>query len=325
MQEILRAKWFLFLKWALAIISFFYILYHITSKAGHISLSTICSVLNNCNTKSESFIILVILMLLNWAIESFKWKVLIEEIENINFLKSVRAVFTGITLSFYSPNRSGEFVGRVMHLEPGHRVEASLLTFIGSICQLTFTLQAGLFALMYYSLPLSSVRIFRGFDLSLLIIVAFILLSFVVLFNAPNWLNKLKNFKILHKYIDRFKVLQNISMQKLIFVYALSALRYAVFSFQFYLLLRICGIELSLTAMACNIAISFMLTSVIPSIALGELGVRGSVNLQLFSVNHLNDTAVLVASFLLWLINLAVPALIGAISSFYIRWNNSEK
>ena len=100
------------------------------------------------------------------------------------------------------------------------------------------------------------------------------------------------------------------------FVYALSAVRYAVFAFQFYLLLKICGIDLSVSEMMSNIALSFLLTSLIPSIALGELGVRGSVNLHLFSLNHSNDTAVLVASFLLWLINLAVPALIGAVCTF---------
>ena len=63
-----------------------------------------------------------------------------------------------------------------------------------------------------------------------------------------------------------------------------------------------------------------MFTSIIPSIALGELGVRSTVNLHLYSLNHSNDTAVLVASFMLWLVNIAIPALVGALCSFYIKW-----
>ncbi len=318
MQRLLNTKWFLLLKWSIATGSILYVAYHITSRAENISLESIRSTLIQSNSKTEIFFLLVVLMIFNWAIESLKWKILIEEAEQINFLKSLRAVLTGITLSLYSPNRSGEFLGRVMHLQPEHRVQGSLLTFIGSICQLTITIQMGLIALVFYSLPESLNFINKA------LIFFIIILSFFILINVPAWMQKLKHFKFLVKHKERFMVLENFSKRKLLLIYLLSAMRYLVFTFQFYILLKICGIDMTFTNMLTNIALSFMLTSVIPSVALGELGIRGSVNLNLFSSNHVHDTSILVASFLLWLINLAIPALIGALCSVYIRWNNSS-
>ena len=55
----------------------------------------------------------------------------------------------------------------------------------------------------------------------------------------------------------------------------------------------------------------FMLTSVIPTILISEIGVRGSVALIVFGVITDNGLALLVASVLLWIINVATPALMG--------------
>ncbi len=325
MQQLLKAKWFLVLKWIIAFTSVFYIAYHITRRAHSVNIQTIFSLLQQNDSASLSLIVLILLMMLNWLIESLKWKLIIEDVEKISLLKSLRAVLTGLTLSFYSPNRTGEFLGRVMHLQPEHRVRASLLTFVGSIAQLIITLQAGSIAALFYLFPQTTMRTYRGFNFQSLSIFIIVLISFIFLFNIAKWMEQLKRINFLKKYAAKFDVLQKLSNQKLMVVYLLSVFRYLIFAFQFYLLLRLCNINLSTFEMIINIALSFMLTSLIPSIALGELGVRGSVNLSLFSLNHANDSAVLVASFLLWLINLAIPALIGAMCSFYIKWNKSAQ
>ena len=54
----------------------------------------------------------------------------------------------------------------------------------------------------------------------------------------------------------------------------------------------------------------FLLTTLVPTMALTELGVRGSVALALIP----GDAAgVLASTVLIWTINLAVPALLGAV------------
>ena len=85
------------------------------------------------------FVIVVLMMFLNWFLEAYKWKFLIKKIEKISFLTSIRAVFSGITVSAFTPNRIGEYGGRVFCLDKADRVKAVLITVIGSFAQLIVT------------------------------------------------------------------------------------------------------------------------------------------------------------------------------------------
>ena len=55
----------------------------------------------------------------------------------------------------------------------------------------------------------------------------------------------------------------------------------------------------------------FLITSSIPTIVISEIGVRGSVGLFVFGIISDNNLAILSASVLLWVINVALPALFG--------------
>ena len=57
------------------------------------------------------------MMFLNWFLESLKWRFLISKIEKISINRSIRAIFSGITISTFTPNRIGEYGGRVFCLE----------------------------------------------------------------------------------------------------------------------------------------------------------------------------------------------------------------
>ena len=75
---------------------------------------------------SQPFFIKIILlvfglMIINWSIETFKWKFLISKIENVNFFKALIAVVSGVTVSIFTPNRIGEYAGRVFILEKADR------------------------------------------------------------------------------------------------------------------------------------------------------------------------------------------------------------
>ena len=54
-----------------------------------------------------------------------------------------------------------------------------------------------------------------------------------------------------------------------------------------------------------------MITSVIPTLLISEIGVRGSVALLVFGIITNNEIAIVFSSVLLWVINVAAPALIG--------------
>ena len=60
--------------------------------------------------------------------------------------------------------------------------------------------------------------------------------------------------------------------------------------------------------------------SVIPTIAITEIGIRGSIALFLFGLVSVNAIGILSATFVMWVINLLLPALIGTIFIFSLKF-----
>jgi hypothetical protein len=86
-----------------------------------------------------------------------------------------------------------------------------------------------------------------------------------------------------------------------------------VFTLQYVLILKLFGIELSVIDSIICIALNFFLITIIPTYALAEIGIRGTVAVTIFSVYGISSLPVLSAALLIWIINLAIPALIGTL------------
>ncbi|MBK6775525.1 MAG: flippase-like domain-containing protein [Flavobacteriales bacterium] len=87
--------------------------------------------------------IVMLLALLNWGIEAFKWKLLMRPVEVMPYGNAVRATLAGTSIGLFTPNRSGEFVGRLWFVKPGGRMRAGFATVLGSMAQFTSTMLAG--------------------------------------------------------------------------------------------------------------------------------------------------------------------------------------
>ena len=68
------------------------------------------------------------------------------------------------------------------------------------------------------------------------------------------------------------------------------------------------------------ISLTYFVMTAIPTIAITELGVRGSVAVYFIGLLTANVSNIFMASSMLWLINLAVPALIGVVFIFQLRF-----
>lgn len=62
-----------------------------------------------------------------------------------------------------------------------------------------------------------------------------------------------------------------------------------------------------------NIPLIFFVQSVIPSMALLELGIRGAAAVHFLSPYTSNHLGILSGAYSLWIVNLVIPAAIGAI------------
>lgn len=276
---------------------------------------------------------IIFLMPINWSIESIKWKYLIKKLEDISFIKAFKAILTGITVSIFTPNRTGDFLGRVFILKKANHWESIFVTVIGSFSQLIITIFIGLFSMIFFLhdnlnyFTDISLNIYYGIIFIVIITNIFILL---VYFNIDIFTLVLKKISIKRwkEYQKHIVVFSRYSKLELLNVLILSFLRYLVFSLQFYLLLRLFSVNIPLFDGLIIISCVYLVLSAIPTVALTELGIRGSIAMYLIKIYFQTkgcfisdiNIGVLSATTFLWFINLAVPAIIGTIFVYNLRF-----
>lgn len=265
-----------------------------------------------------------ILALLNWSIEALKWRWVIRKVELISFWRSMRAFFNGVTVSFFTPNRSGEFAGRILYLSPENRVRGALLTFLSSSAQLLVTLQMGLLSLIYF---LPDFIDFASWEIQVFRVVLFLLAlgvtgAWLRLPVLVRWVDRLN---IKSEWKEKMHVWERCSPSDFFVLWVMSLLRYLVFTGQQVILFYIILPSVSFPMMMGLTAISFLFITIIPSIALGELGVRGGVNIVVFGFGGWMSADVLMVTFALWFINLVLPALMGACSILFLKLKSTSE
>lgn len=318
---------------AIVIVVYAYIYYQIFYKRDmHVTLGLLQDMIED-RKFIPLFIIASVMMLGNLFIEAKKWQFLISLKERVSTLTSLKAVFTGLSVSVFTPNRVGEFFGRIFFLEKAQPIEGIFMTVVGSISQLLVTIVVGSLGLafflpVYYSptdFPtelLMGVLYILGFMTNIIFLGLYLNISFISTLAKrifrPEW-------KHWNHYIEIFSAYKTSELVK---VFGLSLLRYLVFSTQFSLFLRAFDVPLTLGEALMLIPVIYLVTTAIPTIALSELGVRGSVSvffIGVFMAGHFIGVGdlqlrVFAASTCIWLINIALPALIGTFFVFQLRF-----
>ncbi len=272
----------------------------------------------------ESYLYLIftiLLMPVNWGIETIKWQTLIKNIQNISFSIAVKAIFSGISLGIFTPNRIGEIGGRILYLNKGKRTFGLLATSLGSFSQLLTTIIAGLlgFAMFLIFFP-NKTNISPIFDKLFLIIILITLLVLIYLFFNAKLLNPLLlKFSFFKKRQDQLKYFSNTKNSLLLKILFLSLIRYLVFITQFYLLLTFSNIQISILQAFISISLLYLFSTLIPTTTLLELGIKGSLAIFFIGLFSNNLLHILLTAMTLWVINLVIPSIIGSI--FFIKKN----
>lgn len=255
---------------------------------------------------------------LNWGLEAGKWWWLMRPVQKLSYGRAYLATLVGTTVGLITPNRIGEFAGRVLFLDPEHRVQGGFATLLGSIAQFVVTLTVGGFALAFgprFSLmegPLIQVLVW-----SMLLIGC----TAIFLYFSPGMLGRLLTAL---PFLDRFerqaRILGSFGMRQLLIVFMLSLARYMVFTFQFALLLQVIA-DIPLGTGLLSVPVVFLVTTLVPTTALTELGVRGSAATALLPGDA---STIVLASALIWAVNVVAPALIGGIVLLVARIRTND-
>ena len=298
----------------------FYFIYHQLVENKSFEELDISALIDTVKKNKVYLIGVILMMFLNWLVEALKWRYMISKIENISIMTAYRAVFTGITVSTFTPNRIGEYGGRVFCLEKGDRIKAVFITVLCSMSQLLVTILYGSISLF---ILFDEILIDKTFlSVSLLILLnLFLLFSYFNISHIVNFLGKFKLIKSFKKYLE---VLVMYNYKDLIIAFIYSNTRYFIFSLQFIILLHVFGINISFMDAILSVMLIFFFITITPTITIAEIGVRGSVAIFVLGLFSSNDIAILSSTTLLWLINLIIPAIIGSFFVFSLKFFRSK-
>lgn len=269
----------------------------------------------------------VVLMALNYGLEAQKWRIMVRPFyPNLNLVPAIIAVFAGMAAGVFTPNRIGEYAGRILFLKKGKRIEAIVATFVDRICQLSMTLLGGILAMLGVIIWLDKQLLDSIFSdpvaRTIFIILSISLTVFILLltvfsktfarilpvkWNKRSWIRK-----------TRFAI-QNLDLKLVSKVLLLSAFRYLVFSSQYVFLMYAFYYTGSPIEAYLMVAMIFLGKSVLPVMGLLELGVRESVALLVMTAFAVTELTALGSTLMLYLINILLPTLLGVVAMQRIK------
>ncbi|HEX7458751.1 MAG TPA: lysylphosphatidylglycerol synthase domain-containing protein [Ginsengibacter sp.] len=279
------------------------------------------------------FWFVIALVFVNWGFEAKKWQVLLRTLQPVSFFTAYKSVLSGVTLSINTPNRIGEYGGRILYVQEGKRIKAISLSIAGSISQLIITLVMGccglIYIIFYQGDSHTLVMGLPAFWLKTLLFLSACATAIIVLFYFRlSWLIKLiEKIPAAAKYVQYISVLDSFNAKLLLRLLFLSFLRYIVFVIQYILLLQVLDVSILWINGFWIISILFLVLAIVPSFAIADLGIRGKFSTELLSFYSTNTVGIIGTTFGIWFINLFIPALAGSLLILGIKFfkdNNKD-
>ena len=272
---------------------------------------------------APAFWIVVLLMFFNWGLESFKWKILIAPLEKFSFFKAVRSVLAGCSITMLTPNRIGEYGGRIMYVQPGHRLKAISLTILGSTSQLIITMLLGSVGLLVLRNNPGNgfTEAFPWLVQTATVVVSFLVtvILLFIYFRVHDFIRLVSRVSLLKGIIKYINVVDIFTGKQLLRILFLSFLRYMVFILQYALLLDVMQVHIGFLLLMWLLTVFYLLMVLLPTMGFIELPVRAITSVKLMAVYSSNILGIQAAAFGIWIINLVIPAIIGSLLIFGLK------
>ena len=263
------------------------------------------------NALSERWYLLlssIVLMPLNWILESQKWRTVMNSYTAVSFRTSIVSILCGITCGLVTPARVGEFMGRLLNVAGEEKKISLYSSFICSLSQNVITLTIGLIASILFVRNISELTITTQ---QLAIVNSLIIVAVVSLYFFHHRILSLfsnTRFYKNHLHFVRDRTANKSLLYKVLF---LSLLRYIVYATQYILILMFLESSVPIFNNVIAVCTIFLIQSSIPLPPLMGLLARGEIAILILGLLSYNGTTALIAAGLLWVINLIIPSLIG--------------
>lgn len=266
------------------------------------------------------------LMFINWILEAKKWQILIKPLAKISLLHSLQSVWIGLSLATFLP--LGNYLGRIKNLPKENQFNSAGALLVNGGLQFWVTMLGGMYGISQF------------FELdnfiTFLLFVFWILIYLLGLFFYCKWSLVRTRATVENNYLpsdslerrshqrsQRVSYINNWLQKNLYFIsqYSqkdilkttfLSLLRYLVFLVQMILIFKVANFSLSIDKIIIGSSLLFAAKSILPvgGFFVG-LSVREATALYFFS--SLGEEKVVTITFLLWIINIGIPVLVGSV------------
>lgn len=259
---------------------------------------------------------------LNWMLEAAKWHRLLKKIQPIPYFRALASTLTGIAFAIVTPNKIGDFAGRILYINDKNKVRAAIATLISNLSQTIVTYSFGIAGLIYFNIAYPGN--WQKFALLAALLSASLLLFIYLRIDLiATWAD---GKKWLRKIIVSIRILKRYSRKDLLQLLGISFCRFCVYNLQFLILANVFGAGIPWFSGFFVSGLMFWLITVIPSIFVADLGVRGYIaNLLFISTSiAVNSVAILAGSYMIWLLNLVLPAIVGSVLIITVRFAKNK-
>lgn len=292
---------------ALFVVLLIYVLYHQLNKAKAFEGNEIILM------EPIGLLLGFLLMPLNWTLEGLKWRSILQKFQKRVGLKTLLfSLFTGISMSLFTPNRAGNFIGRMIWFGSAIRVQVSVLSIYGNVAQWLSSVIFGVIGI-----GMGTFFIFPKINTAYIIVSSILILGVIIMYLIPYWVPQfLSKYIFTRNMTHSARVLKEHHSLKWELL-LLSLLRHFVFSMQFALIMFAFGIPFN-SDLIYAVWITYFVMTLIPSPLFGKLLIRESAALLVIGTLSDNSTVILLSSVILWFINLSIPAILGGI--IWLKW-----
>ncbi|MBK8502069.1 MAG: flippase-like domain-containing protein [Saprospiraceae bacterium] len=223
------------------------------------------SFVKQTNSGRLSYLVVALaLVYFNWRLEAVKWRKLMHPVLKMDTKSAFRSVLVGLTTSIFTPNRIGEFVGRILMIENDKKLAGVAVLTLGSLIQLSLLSFGGILALAYliaHSYPVPFV-----FSISWIFIISIILLAGIFITNTAKIIAYLQKklgafLPAIWQQLDFAKHLPSGYFGPII---VLTGLRILVYVAQYWLLLQFFHIDVHFDLAIATILLGYFIQSGLP-------------------------------------------------------------
>lgn len=253
---------------------------------------------------------MLVLVPVNWALESRKWQLLVSKVDKISFVMAVRSTLAGLLSGLALPAQIGDVVGRVSVLKIPDRTKTIGAALVSGGIQFYTAVFAGLWATCYAyeRIQLSGL----AFVTLVSLLFGLILFGFMVFFFRKQLMVKIPPSGGWLRVRSALEIISRYTHSELLVAFGVGSLRYVTYLAQFVAGLLLFEFPLSIPEMAACAALVLMIKTLMPALnLLGDLGLRGVSAVLIFTKFGISPDLVIAVTLLIWVTNILIPALAG--------------